>query len=563
VQLENPGFETGDLDGWTQIEPVQKSGPGFTNSGNGAAKVAGAGGLFHQTVSVQPNSTYRLTAHIQGDGRMGASFIGGRVAITDRVDISTILPNVQFEEKTLDFETGDSTLALIFGLFDSDESRFDDFSLALIQTDGTPIEPIEPIEPSMDQNGELMSRINYLYHAKDGTDRLFVNDLNGKLYLIDADNEVSTYLDIADEFLELRTVDSLSAGLSTFAFHPDFESNGLLYTIHNEFPGDAFDFDHPNTESAENERTDSVVVEWTASDPSADTFSGTNREIFRMAQHSVNHGLQLLEFNRTADEGSSDYGILYLSIGDSEGAGDSRFSGVSQMLNYPQGKLLRINPDLNDDRGSLSANGQYRIPDDNPFVDSADGTLGEIWAYGFRNPIRFDWDPTTGAMLVSDIGERNIEEVNLIEPGNNYGWNNREGTFRFDPTDPDNVFPLPADDDPENVYPVAQYDHDEGFAIVGGFVYRGSAIPSLFGSYVFGDIVQGHLFHVNVDDLVLGQQATINALTLLDEAGAEVSFNDLIGAERADLRFGLDADGEIYIMSKQDGVVRQLVAVEE
>ncbi len=428
-----------------------------------------------------------------------------------------------------------------------------------IVKDGTTVssEVVAFVPRSNAMTEEAATRINYLYHAKDGSDRLFVNDLNGKIYIINNTKEVSTYLDVAARVNLFKTEGSLNAGLSTFSFHPEFASNGLLYTVHSEYPGDGFDFDHPNVRNPA-ERTHTVIMEWRATDPRHEEFYGTSREVLRIVQNEPRHGGQLIEFNRSAVQGTNDYGVLYLSIGDSEVS--PYFSNVAQMLEYPQGKILRIIPNLSDERGQLSANGKYRIPDDNPFVGAADGALGEIYAYGFRNPMRFDWDPVTGKMLAVNVGEKNLEEVELVEPGNNYGWNIREGTFAFDKGTPDDVYPLPEMDHQKLTYPVAQYDHDDGFAIMGGFIYRGSAVPGLNGSYVFGDIVEGHLFHVKVDDLALGQQATIHALTLLDENGTEIAFNDLIGAERGDLRFGLAADGEIFIMSKQDGVIRRLIS---
>jgi len=159
-------------------------------------------------------------------------------------------------------------------------------------------------------------------------------------------------------------------------------------------------------------------------------------------------------------------------------------------------------------------------------------------------------------MLIGDIGQANIEEVNLGIAGADYGWSAREGTFALDPDDVTRVLDLPPFDASFDVtYPVAQYDHDEGNAIVGGFVYRGDAVPELFGQYVFGDIVNGRIFFVDADALELGRQAPIEELTLLRD-GEPISLLDLVDAPRADLRFGQDLDGELYVTTKQDGMVR-------
>ena len=409
-----------------------------------------------------------------------------------------------------------------------------------------------------EDNSDQLARVNYGYHAKDGSNRLFINDLNGKISVITPDGEALDYLDVADSF-ELRIDGSLNAGLSSFTFHPDFANNGLLYTIHTEVASGSsnFDFDHPNSDPDNpNDRTHSVVTEWTTDNTSANVFTGSSREVLRTVHVTPKHGIQLIEFNRAANENSDDQGYMYLSIGDGEDIAYT--STVSQELEHPQGKILRIIPDINDERGTLSQSGNYRIPDDNPFVGSTEGALHEIYAYGFRNPIRFDFDPANGNMLVTNTGEKNLEEVELIVPGGNYGWPHREGTFARFVNDRDDVYEVP-EANPNLLDPVAQYDHDEGFAIIGGFVYRGDAIPQLSGSFVFGDIVKGGVFYVDADVLTLGEQATVRALTLLDDAGNEVDFLELVGGQRADIRFALDATGEMYLMSKQDGVVRRLI----
>jgi hypothetical protein len=147
------------------------------------------------------------------------------------------------------------------------------------------------------------------------------------------------------------------------------------------------------------------------------------------------------------------------------------------------GKLLRIDVDGND-----SINGQYGIPADNPFVGQ--DAVQETYAYGLRNPFTVSFDCNTGDLYVGDAGQNNIEEVDLIVKGGNYGWNVKEGSFWFDSTAANlgsvvtgPVRPVP----PDLIDPIAEYDHSEGSVVIGGFVYRGSAIPALQGLYVFGD----------------------------------------------------------------------------
>jgi glucose/arabinose dehydrogenase len=396
-----------------------------------------------------------------------------------------------------------------------------------------------------------LARISMLNHAHDGSGRLFVNDLRGKLYVIDQ-GQISVYLDLAGQRPDFVDAPYLGTGFQSFAFHPDFATSGRFYTVHTETPGTVPpDLVSPTTVTA---AVHSVVTEWTASDPAANTFSGTNREVVRIEQPTFLHSLQEIGFNPNAAPGDPDYGMLYMGQGD----GGELFTTNPQGLDSPHGAILRIDP-----LGNNSGNGHYGIPADNPFAgDGKPSTLGEIWAYGFRNPHRFSWD--TGGdhkMLIGDIGHNNVEEVNLGAVGNNYGWNAREGTFVFDPNLEDVVQTLPPNDATLGyTYPVAQYDHDEGDSIVGGFVYRGTATPVLYGKYLFGDIVRGRIFLVDADALVAGSQAPIDELTLLDENGAEVTLLGIVSDSRADLRFGIDAAGEIYVMTKRDGVIRRLVS---
>ena len=222
---------------------------------------------------------------------------------------------------------------------------------------------------------------------------------------------------------------------------------------------------------------------------------------------------------------------------------------------------MRIDP-----QGNNSANGRYGIPPNNPYAqDGDDQTLGEIFAYGFRNPHRISWD-TGGehAMLISGIGEKNVEELNLGVAGANYGWPQREGTFLIDERgDISLPYPLPPNDDElDFTYPVAQYDHDEGNAISGGFVYCSESVPALQGKYVFGDIVTGRLFSVDANQLKLGQQAEIQELGLQID-GEPTTLREVTGINRVDLRFGLGFQNELYLFTKSDGRVWKVVAMVE
>jgi glucose/arabinose dehydrogenase len=221
------------------------------------------------------------------------------------------------------------------------------------------------------------------------------------------------------------------------------------------------------------------------------------------------------------------------------------------------GTVIRINP-----TGNNSHNGRYGIPRQNPFVKDSNA-LGEIYANGFRNPHRITWN-RNGDMLVSNIGHGNIESINLVQKGNDFGWPIREGSFLLNPyADMNKVYALPADDSLFNItYPIAEYDHGEGKAISGGYEYTGNAIPALKGKFLFGDIPTGRLFYVNVKDLQKGKLATIKEWHVSIN-GTIQNLKKLCGSDRVDLHFGRDANGEMYIMTKADGRLYLLTGATE
>lgn len=395
----------------------------------------------------------------------------------------------------------------------------------------------------------LKAKVNLAYHSRDNSGRLFVNDQRGLLYVIENDN-ISLYLDLYAQLDNEFAQSSFGSGFHSFTFHPEFSTNGKLYTVHMEPTNSGT----PDLEQGDggSVQIHSIISEWTAVNPVSNSFSGTRREVVRIEQPRYNHTIQEIGFNPNATPADADYGLLYVGQGDGQVVTVPR----AQNLSSVHGSIMRIDP-----LGNNSENGRYGIPPDNPFANDGDpNTRAEIWAYGFRNPHRFSWDTGgDGIMLVGDIGEKNLEEINLVQAGANYGWPPREGTFRFDSATPGDVFPLPSNDgDNDYYYPVAQYDHDEGFAIVAGFVYRGTQIPELQGQYLFGDLFNGRIFYVPVSELVQGQQATIKKLQLVNSNDQSVNMRNVTGEFRVDLRFGLTEDNEIVILSKADGKVRRL-----
>jgi glucose/arabinose dehydrogenase/cytochrome c2 len=384
-----------------------------------------------------------------------------------------------------------------------------------------------------------------------GTGRLFVNDLQGKLYAMEGNKPV-VYLDMQQQKAAFINKPGLGSGLGSVAFHPAFASNGLFYTTHSEAPGSAkADFGYADSIRVSLQW---VLTEWKATSPGAASFTGTSRELLRINMVNVIHGIQEISFNPLAKPGSPDYGLLYIGVGDG-GSAEEGYASLVHSKDKPWGSILRIDP-----TGNNSRNGKYGIPAGNPFVNSGlpPGT-GEVYAYGFRNPHRFSWT-SKGQLFASNIGQANIESINLVLPGHDYGWPIREGNFVFGGINGNlgNVYPLPADDSTYHItYPVAEYDHDEGKAITGGYEYTGRAVPLLQGKFLFGDIPSGRLFYTNIAEMVKGKQAAIHEWRVAID-GKTDSLVQLCGSKRVDLHFGRDAKGEMYILTKADGKLYRL-----
>ncbi len=411
------------------------------------------------------------------------------------------------------------------------------------------------------QTNPAYARIQYLVPIGDGTGRLAINDLRGPLYLTDESGATPTvFLDLRQQGIGFD--DSMfpnETGLASVAFHPQFGLEGTpgygkFYTAYSASSDTGVaDYLEDDAESHE-----SVIREWTASDPTANVFRGTSREVFRIGQFAPNHNIGTIAFNPHVGPESPEYGFLYACLGDGGAAHDPRDYG--QSLEVPQAAIIRIDP-LGGDRTK-----GYGIPPDNPFVGDAD-VAPEIWAYGLRHPQHFSWD-ADGRMFIGDIGQNQIEEVNLGRAGANYGWRVREGTFATGYAvgrGPGPAFPLPTTDDQEFVYPIAQYDHDEGNAVGGGFVYQGQAIPELRGKYVFADFPRGRLFSIETDAIDDEQPKEITEIRLvIDEREQDLvevaGFANTYGpGDRVDLRLGTDSTGELYLLTKGDGWIRKLV----
>jgi Glucose / Sorbosone dehydrogenase len=433
------------------------------------------------------------------------------------------------------------------------------------------------------------ARVSYVRDLPDG--RRFANDSRGLLYLLDQNNQPTVYANVAAIF-PFAVYNRLESGFIGFDFHPEFARNGLFYTVHGERATDnpaTPNFIPPGFTRADT-TYHNVITEWHATNPAANSFDGTRRELLRVAHvvNNMSHPFGHVEFNPTSKPGAPDYGLLYTSgsdLGFSNGGGPNASNpGQTQRLDTVIGAILRIDPRSPSVSGGIKGLGDYTIPAINKFAADGDPkTLGEIYAYGFRNAHRLSWDLTDGTMFASDIGMNNIEEINIVREGNNYGWMKREGLFENGRTRPggalNQLFPLPADIlqgrvKDEFTYPVAMYDHSEGQAVASGFAYYGR-IAALRGKFVFGDIVRGRLFVADLaamkkaDDGIPQTVAPVEEVQLYvrDAAGNRtyVTFRELIEATngataiRADLQISRSRDGELFITSRQDGMIRMLV----
>lgn len=314
-------------------------------------------------------------------------------------------------------------------------------------------------------------------------------------------------------------------GAAGMALHPGFsdpESDGYgkLYTLtvdvtragEAEFPSpDDTGFSH------------SVVTEWTQGDPTANTFSGTSRELMRFDQGTRFHNVDQILF------GPDNY--LYI------GVGDDNVAESSDDLTTAFGKILRIDP-----LGDNSSNGKYGIPEDNPFIDNPQA-LPEIFAWGVRNPWRMRFDRVTGELFLSDVGDHGPEEINRVELGGHYGWPHMAGTFlrgrppTEDLPDPDTGLTLAE----TNNYlpPLAQLDRSESNAVIGIVSYRGSRFPELQGKLIFASWNRHHVYAAD--------PATGDVVKIIDGSRLNEFMNESGGQNRV-LSVNEDLDGEIYLL---------------
>ena len=424
----------------------------------------------------------------------------------------------------------------------------------------------DPTPAPTDERLMRENRINFIGEVPDGSGRQYVPDLNGPLYVFDKAQKTAephVYLDVKAQFApDFFSGRGMGSGFGFATFDPEFAKNGKFYTVHTERSDAALA--KPTTYPTQPKTfLQSVVTEWTASDPQADTFTGTHREIMRLGFAGQIHAIQQIDFNPTAKPGDADYGLLYLAVGD---GGIGLNTDLPQQLTNPYGKILRIDPD-----GTNGPNGQYGVPAANPYAGQQ-GVVGEIYARGMRDPHRFSWDPEGDHRLyLGHIGQHAIEGVYEVRAGDNLGWSRFEGRYAYDPKDECHLYSIPEGTDTSGItWPVASFDHDppagwpcssdSGHGMSGGQVYRGD-LTALRGKYVFGDLVDGRVFWAQASQLrqETGREATTHEMQLYDTSGHRMRMTDFVDDKRVDLRFGTDADRNLYLLAKANGKVWKVV----
>ena len=394
--------------------------------------------------------------------------------------------------------------------------------------------------------GQLVSPVA-MANAGDGSNRLFVVDQRGKIQIVQGGALLATlFLDIGTKLVSARPGFD-ERGLLGLAFHPQFSSagtpgEGKFYVYYSQPSPDA-----PGTTTDPVDHR-SVVAEYSVPSLGSNVANAASeRVLLTFNQPQFNHDGGQLAFGPD--------GKLYISTGDGGSGGDNNAGHTGGDANRPAnafgnaqdrtnllGKVLRLDP-----LGSNGPGGEYGIPTSNPFVGAGGGVREEIYAYGLRNPWRFSFDDGpggTGRLFLADVGQGDIEEVNIIESGGNYGWRIKEGTVDFAPlVAPNPVVPL--------IDPIAEYTRpgkangllEIGVATVGGYVYRGTEHPGLLGTYLFADWATSFR---SVDGTLLGLEETSPGVF-------DLSVLNVVGGNPIGLyitAMGEDENGELYVLAQ-------------
>jgi glucose/arabinose dehydrogenase len=330
----------------------------------------------------------------------------------------------------------------------------------------------------------------YLTHAGDGSDRIFIVEQRGVIWILDKDRrQIETpYLDIS-----ARVRSGGEQGLLGLAFHPQYRENGLFYVHYSDKKGDT------------------VISRFKVSE-NPDRANGDSEEIIMTAEQPYsNHNGGQIAFGPD--------GYLYIGLGDGGSGGDPLGNG--QNTDTLLGAILRIDVD---------GENTYNIPAGNPFKEPENGRP-EIWTFGLRNPWRFSFDRLTGDLYIGDVGQNQWEEINHQDAdnpgGENYGWNQMEGSHCYKAGCASVAY----------TPPVAEYSHREGCSVTGGYVYRGAIAQNLDGIYIYGDYCSGRIW--TLQRLETGQW---ESKTWLDTSFAISSF----GEDGAGEIYVIDHGGGVY-----------------
>ena len=336
-----------------------------------------------------------------------------------------------------------------------------------------------------------------LEQPNDGSGRLFVVSQAGTIQIIQNGAVLLVpFLDISN-----LVIDNSESGLLGLTFHPGFPQNPRFYV---------------NYVRSNAGQIQSVIAEFqvSAANPNqADRATQRMLLVVNQVDNFLNHKAGQLAFGPD--------GFLYFGLGDGGSEGDP--FGNGQNTQTLLGKMMRINVD------STSPGLQYSIPPDNPFV--AGGGLPEIYAVGFRNPFHFSFDQPTGRLFVGDVGQDSFEEIDIVQKGGNYGWSIMEATHCFKPPSGCNMTGL--------ILPITEIPHPEGKAVIGGFVYHGSAIPALQRLYIFGDL-NGKIW------------------SLQQQPSGSFTRTLLLTTQLSITSFGQDQSGELYVVDL-GGQVQKIV----
>jgi len=331
----------------------------------------------------------------------------------------------------------------------------------------------------------------YITHANDNSDRLFVVEQGGLIKILKNGVVNDT------PFLTITNLISTGGerGLLGLAFHPAFSSNGRFFIFYTDLRGDL------------------IIARLQAAANTSAVDLSSRRTILRIPhRENANHNGGQIAFGPD--------GYLYIGTGDGGGGGDE--PNNAQNRRKLLGKVLRIDID----KGS-----KYSIPSKNPFARSKTFRK-EIYAYGLRNPYRFSFDKVSKRLFLGDVGQSRFEEINIIKSGGNYGWRITEGKACFNPESNCNKKGL--------VSPVATYDQSEGRAVIGGYVYRGTAISDLVGKYIFADYIAGTIWS-------------------LRQFGRTWQRSTLLQSRALVSSFGEDQKGELYVSDIGSGIIFKLI----